>query len=180
MKTGNHGASSPGGKRAAAQPRVPVIGLEAEFTLFVRDEKKLPEHVFRNPQAIVRERMMPREGKSFHMPSGGAIYFDTGVIEVATPIIEIERGCCARAVRSLWEQISYLRDELDAWEKRHGARVRLQGFSTHYNISVPAPCGLDQEGVRTVARLLTYILPVPAMILAANRLSTGIEKRVEL
>ena len=65
------------------------IGLEAEFTLYVQDEKRLPEHVFRNPQAIVRERMLPRTGRSYHLPSGGALYFDTGVIEVATPIIEL-------------------------------------------------------------------------------------------
>src|SRR2546421_184509 len=111
MKTAIHDLRPRG--KPSVQPRKPVIGLEAEFTLFVRDQKKLPEHVFKNPQAIVRERMMPREGRSFHMPSGGAIYFDTGVIEVATPIIEIERGCCARAVRSLWEQIIFLRKELD-------------------------------------------------------------------
>ena len=83
----------------------------------VRQEKRKPEHIFKNPQRIVRERMIPRTGRSFHMPSGGAIYFDTGVIEVATPIIEIERGCCVRAGRSLWEQIEFLRGELDAWEK---------------------------------------------------------------
>ena len=36
------------------------------------------------------------QGTSYHLPTGGAVYFDTGVIEVATPVIEIERGC-ARA-----------------------------------------------------------------------------------
>src|SRR5207237_977701 len=119
---------------------------------------RLPEHVFRNPQAIVRARMLPRSGRSRHLPSGGAIYFDTGVIEVATPIIEIERGCCPRAVRSLWEQIEFLRNELDAWEQRRDSRVRLQGFSAHYNISVPLEHGLDGAGVRKLALLLTYIL----------------------
>src|ERR1700710_2198497 len=114
---------------------VAVVGMEAEFTLYVQEEKRLPEHVFSNPQAIVRERMLPRTGKSYHLPSGGALYFDTGVIEVATPIIELEPGCCVRAVRSLWEQIAFLRAELDAWEKRTGAVVRLEGFSAHYNIS---------------------------------------------
>src|SRR3954468_11679645 len=107
---------------AAAGP-VAVVGMEAEFTLYVQEEKRLPEHVFRNPQAIVRERMLPRTGKSYHLPSGGALYFDTGVIEVATPIIELEEGCSLRAVRSLWEQIGFVRSELDAWEEKEGARA---------------------------------------------------------
>ena len=106
---------------AQIQPQRPVIGFEAEFTLFVREEKRRPEDVFGTPQRIVRERMIPRAGRSFHLPSGGAVYFDTGVIEVATPIIEIEPGCCVRAGRSLWEQIAFLRAELDAWENRTGS-----------------------------------------------------------
>jgi hypothetical protein len=165
------------GRRAAirAAPHKPVIGLEAEFTLYVRDEKCRPEQVFRSPQEFVREAMLPREGRSFNLPSGGAIYFDTGVIEVATPIIEIEPGCCVRAVRSLWDQIQFLRDELDAWEDKYGTRVRLEGFSTHYNISVPTPRD-DRAGLST-ALLLAHILPVPMMLLAANRQSTGIGVR---
>ena len=169
----------------ARQPRRLVIGLEAEFALFVREKKRLPEHVFRHPQEIVRERMLPRSGRSFHMPSGGALYFDTGVIEVATPIIEIEPACCVRAGRSLWEQIEFLRDELDAWEGRKGRKVRLEGFSTHYNISVPAGRKLNAGGLRSLALLLNFILPVPVMLLAANRLSTGVgvrprEDRIEV
>jgi len=83
-----------------SEPRRTCIGLEAEFSLFVRDEHRKPEHIFRNPQAVIRERTLPRSGRSRHLPSGGAIYFDTGVLEVATPIIEIEKGCCVRAARS--------------------------------------------------------------------------------
>ncbi len=165
------------GHEGSSRPLRPVIGLEAEFSTFVRDEKRLPEHVFRHPSEIVRGAMLPRSGRSAHMPSGGALYFDTGVIEVATPIIEIEPGCCIRATRSLWEQIAYLRRELDGWEKRDGRKVRLEGFSAHYNISVPPRQGL--------AHLLSFILPVPVLLLAANRLSTGVgvrprENRVEV
>lgn len=158
-------------------PRKAVIGYEAEFNLYVGDEKKRPEEVFRNPQAIIRERMIPRTGRSFHMPSGGAVYFDTGVIEVATPIIELEEGCCVRAGRSLWEQIAFLRQELNAWEQRSGTRVRLEGFSEHFNVSVPLRRGLTEAGLRQAALLLTYMLPVPVMLLAANRLSTGVGVR---
>jgi hypothetical protein len=154
-----------------------VIGCEAEFNLYVGNRKVRPEQVFRNPQELIRARMIPRTGRSFHMPSGGAVYFDTGVIEVATPIIDLEEGCCVRAGRSLWEQIGFLRDELDAWEERKGVRARLEGFSEHFNVSVPLRCGLTEAGLRQAALLLTYMLPAPMMLLAANRMSTGVGVR---
>jgi hypothetical protein len=160
-----------------APPRKPVVGLEAEFNLFVREQKRKPEHVFLNPQKIVREQMLRRPGRSYHLPSGGAIYFDTGVIEVATPIIELEHGCCIRAGRSLWEQIEFLRGELSAWEEKSGSRVRLQGFSAHYNVSIPLDRDFDGSALRRFGLLLAYLLPVPAMLLTANRLSTGIGVR---
>jgi hypothetical protein len=158
---------------ASRVPR-PVIGLEAEFTVYVKDEKCLPERVFRTPQALVRQTMIPRAGRSVHLPSGGALYFDTGVVEVATPIIEIEDRCCLRVVRSLWEQIEFVRKELDAWETEHSSSVRLEGFSTHYNISVPVRRGVNVWGL---ARVLTYLLHPGVMLLAANRLSTGVGVR---
>jgi len=164
-------------RSAQIQPRRPVIGFEAEFTLFVDGRKRRPEAVFGTAQSIVRERMIPRSGRSFHLPSGGAIYFDTGVIEVATPIIEIEPDCCVRAGRSLWDQIQFLRTELNAWEARTGSVARLEGFSTHFNVSAPPDCGLNEAGTRQFARLLTCILHVPVMLLAANRLSTGVGVR---
>src|SRR5206468_9958416 len=114
----------------AATPSRAVIGLEAEFNLFVNGRRRRPEKVFGDPSRLVRRRMIPRTGRSFQLPAGGAIYFDTGVIEVATPIVELERGCCYRATRLLWEQIRYLRAELDRWSKLHGRNCRLQGFST--------------------------------------------------
>src|SRR5437762_6375683 len=92
-----------------ATPLRAVIGLEAEFNLLINGRRRRPEKVFGDPSRLVRRRMIPRTGKSFQSPAGGAIYFDTGVIEVATPIVELERGCCYRATRLLWEQIRYLR-----------------------------------------------------------------------
>ncbi len=124
-------------KEFHASPPRAVIGLEAEFNLFVDGKRRRPEKVFGDPSRLVRKKMIPRTGKSFQLPAGGAIYFDTGVIEVATPIVELERGCCYRATRLLWEQIRYLRAELDHWSKLHGRECRLQGFSTHYNFSFP-------------------------------------------
>jgi len=156
-----------------------AIGMEAEFAVVMDGAQVRPEDVFGSPRRIIREKMMHRKGRSYHLPTGGAVYFDTGVIEVATPVIEIERGCAARAGRSLWEAILFVRQELDAWEQAHDTDVQLAGFSTHYNISFELPP--DQQGTnRTVdqlAYLLAYIIPIPVMLLAANRRSTGIGVR---
>src|SRR5437588_13027300 len=110
----------------ATPPRA-VIGLEAEFNLFVNGRRRRPEKVFRDPSRLVRRRMIPRTGKSFQLPAGGAIYFDTGVIEVATPIVELEPGCCYRATRLLWEQIRYLRRDREHWSNRIRCHCRRQG-----------------------------------------------------
>src|SRR4051794_35762369 len=156
-----------------APPRA-VIGLEAEFSLFVNDAHRKPERIFGTPQRMIRERMLPRTGRSFQLPAGGAIYFDTGVIEVATPIVELEPGCCFRATRLLWEQIRYLRKELDYWTVRRDRATRLQGFSTHYNLSFRAR---DTGTAGQFGYLLAHILPVPLILLAANRKSTAIGVR---
>jgi hypothetical protein len=156
-----------------------AMGMEAEFTLLVDDELKRPEDLFGSPRDFIRGDLMHRQGTSYHLPTGGAVYFDTGVIEVATPVIEIERGCAARAGRSLWESIHHVRDELDAWDARNGTTSRLAGFSAHYSVSFDLPH--DQRGngrsVERLARLLTYVLPAPVMLLAANRRSTGVGVR---
>ncbi|HEX8317003.1 hypothetical protein [Longimicrobium sp.] len=156
-----------------------AIGMEAEFQVHVDGELVRPEDVFGSPRAFVRGNLMHRVGTSYHLPTGGAVYFDTGVIEVATPVIEIDRGCAARAGRSLWESVLYLREELDEWERREGRDVRLTGFSAHYNVSFELP--REEQGrsrtVRKLALLLSYILPVPVMLLATNRQSSGVGVR---
>ena len=156
-----------------------AIGMEAEFAVIMDGVQVKPEKTFGSPRRFIRPKMMHRKGKSYHLPTGGAVYFDTGVIEVATPVIEIERGCAARAGRSLWEAILFVRQELDAWEQAHDADVQLAGFSAHYNISFELPKS-EQGPTRSVeqlAYLLAHILPVPVMLLAANRRSTGIGVR---
>jgi hypothetical protein len=121
--------------------------------------------------------MIPRTGKSFQLPAGGAIYFDTGVIEVATPIVELEPGCCYRATRLLWEQIRYLRRELDHWSKRHKCHCTLQGFSTHYNFSFPSTRKSNRRNSTKLAYLLAHVLPVPVILLATNRRSSAVGVR---
>src|SRR5438477_1213061 len=160
----------------ATPPRA-VIGLEAEFNLLVNGRRRRPEKVFGDPSRLVRRRMIPRTAKSFQLPAGGAIYFDTGVIEVATPIVELEPGCCYRATRLLWEQIRYLRVELDHWAKRHRCQCCLQGFSAHYNFSFPNARKSKLRNANKLAYLLAHILPAPVILLAANRQSSAVGVR---
>jgi hypothetical protein len=165
--------------RRSQQRGLPAIGIEAEFATIVDDVQVRPEDVFVSPRRIVRGPMVHRTGRSYHLPTGGAVYFDTGVIELATPMIEIERGCGARGTRVLWESLGFLRGELDDWEHRHALNVRLVGFSTHYNVSFDVPSGEPANGrtVERLAYLLTHVLAAPVMLLAANRRSTGIGVR---
>src|SRR5438132_943212 len=81
-----------------ATPRFAVIGLEAEFNLLINGRRQRPEKVFGDPSRLVRRRMIPRTGNSFQLPAGGAIYFDTGVIEVPvefTPEPALMLATCA-------------------------------------------------------------------------------------
>ena len=133
-KGGGERAPGGGGRLALA-----AMGMEAEFSVTLDGQPVRPEDVFGSPRAFVRGNLMHRQGTSYHLPTGGAVYFDTGVIEVATPVIEIERGAAARTGRSLWESILYIREQLDDWEARAGKEIRLTGFSTHYNVSFELP-----------------------------------------
>jgi hypothetical protein len=164
-------------RELVATPPRAVIGLEAEFNLLVNGRRRRPEKVFGDPSRLVRRRMIPRTGKSFQSPAGGAIYFDTGVIEVATPIVELEPGCCYRATRLLWEQIRYLRGELDHWAKRNRYQCRLQGFSAHYNFSFPNARKSKLRNANKLAYLLAHVLPMPVILLASNRQSSAVGVR---
>jgi hypothetical protein len=166
-------------ERAVSGGSMPAIGLEAEFTTVVDGEPQRPEDVFGSPRRVIRGPLVHRTGRSYHLPTGGALYFDTGVMEIATPMIEIARGCGARGTRSLWENLGFLRSELDAWEKTTERSVRLVGFSAHYNVSFELPRSEQGSGrsVQQLAYLLTHALAAPVMLLAANRRSTGVGVR---
>ena len=174
MRTGRGRATS-----FTAAGGLPAIGLEAEFSTVVDGVLQKPEDVFGSPRHIVRGPLVHRTGRSYHLPTGGAVYFDTGVMEIATPMIEIARGCGARGTRALWESLAFLRQELDAWERGTGREVRLVGFSTHYNVSFDVPRSERRNGrsVEQLAYLLSHLIAAPVMLLAANRRSTGIGVR---
>jgi hypothetical protein len=170
-------------KREQAAPahglELAAMGLEAECSLLLDDQPVRPEDLFGSPRDFIRGELMHRQGTSYQLPTGSAVYFDTGVIEVATPVIEIGPGCAARAGRSLWEALQFIRGELDAWDLRHGRRTRLVGFSAHYNVSFELPPQQPANGrtIGQLALLLAYILPAPVMLLATNRQSTGVGVR---
>ena len=129
-------SDAPKSERAEPAPlALEAVGLEAEFELVVDGKATTPEKVFRDPRAFMAEPLMHRAGRSYALATGGAVYFDTGVIEVATPAVEVEPGCAARAGRSLWEAIHHVRDGLDAWEGRTGRDARLVGFSARVSPS---------------------------------------------
>jgi hypothetical protein len=158
---------------------MPVIGLEAEFQVFVDEREVVPEEIWRTPAAFIDRPMLRRTSKSSQLPTGGAVYFDGGVIEVVTPVIEIAPQCTARVVRSLWEQIGFVRDHLDRWEAKTNRRVRLAGFSLHVNISFEL--GRDERNrnrtIQKLAMLLAHVLAVPVIVTGANRKSTGVGVR---
>jgi len=159
--------------------KMPVIGMESEFNVWLDDVEIDPKKFWRHPSAFIDRPLLPREKSSLQLPTGGAVYFDRGVIEVVTPVIELGPHSTARMVRNLWEQIQFVREQLTKWEKRSGHTVRLKAYSAHYNISFELPKSEQgpNRNIQKLALLLAYILPVPAMIVAANRRSTGIGVR---
>lgn len=159
--------------------KMPVIGMEAEFNVLVNGKEVVPETYWKHPSEFIAQPMLKRTRKSSQLPTGGAVYFDRGVIEVVTPVIELAPGATARVVRSLWEQLAFVRDQLSRWERDTGHTVRLQAYSTHYNISFELRRReqTPYRNLKRLALLLAYILPIPLMLVAANRRSTGIGVR---
>lgn len=162
-----------------AELDLPVIGLESEFKVFVDDVETVPEELWRTPSAFMTQPLLKRANKALQLPTGGALYFDGGVLEVVTPVIELAPQCTARAVRSLWEQLAFVRTQLDGWEQRDGRNVRLQAFSCHVNISFEL--ARDERSrdrtIQKLALLLVHLLPVPVLIAGTNRRSTGLGVR---
>jgi hypothetical protein len=158
---------------------MPVIGMESEFNVLLDEEEIDPRVFWGHPSAFIDRPLLPREKSSLQLPTGGAVYFDRGVIEVVTPVIELAPHSTARTVRNLWEQIGFVREQLTQWEKANDHTVRLKAYSTHYNISYEIP-KREQNARRNeklLALLLAYILPVPVMLVASNRRSTGVGVR---
>lgn len=158
---------------------MPVIGMESEFNVWLDEVEINPEPYWKHPSAFIDQPLLKREKTSLQLPTGGAVYFDRGVIEVVTPVIELAPHCTARMVRNLWEQIGFVRDQLTNWGKKTGHTVRLKAYSSHFNISYEIPKSQQNRhrNEKALALLLAYILPVPVMLVASNRRSTGVGVR---
>lgn len=158
---------------------MPVIGMESEFNVWLDGVEINPEPYWKHPKAFIDRPLLAREKTSSQLPTGGAVYFDRGVIEVVTPVIELAPSCTARMVRNLWEQIGFVRDQLTRWGHETGHTVRLTAYSTHYNVSYELPRRTQNRNrnIKKLALLLAYILPVPVMVVGANRRSTGVGVR---
>lgn len=165
--------------KARSRLRMPAVGMESEFNVWVDGKEVVPEKFWKSPLDFIDIALLPRQGRSSQIPTGGAVYFDRGVIEVVTPPIELAPSCSARVVRSLWEQIGFVRDQLTRWEETSGHEVRLRGYSSHYNVSfeIPPSRQTKKRNEQKLALLLAYILPPPLMLLGANRKSTGVGVR---
>src|SRR3982751_1808588 len=75
-------------RRSAVPPRpktMSAIGIEAEFVVVIDGQPVKPEDVFGSPRRIVRGPLMHRTGRSYHLPTGSAVYFYTCVIALPSP-----------------------------------------------------------------------------------------------
>jgi len=158
---------------------MPVIGMESEFNVWLDEVEINPEPYWKHPSAFIDRPLLKREKSSLQLPTGGAVYFDRGVIEVVTPVIELAPAATARMVRNLWEQIEFVRDQLTNWGKKTGHTVRLKAYSSHYNVSYEIPKSRQnrRRNVQALALFLAYLLPVPVMVVGGNRRSTGVGVR---
>ena len=120
---------APGLPRRTASLRMPGIGMESEFNVLLDEVEIDPRTYWKHPSAFIDRPLLPREKSSLQLPTGGAVYFDRGVIEVVTPVIELAPDSTARMVRNLWEQIGFVRDQLTRWERRTHHTVRLKALT---------------------------------------------------
>ena len=159
--------------------QMPAIGMESEFNVWLDEVEINPELYWKHPSNFIDRPLLAREKSSLQLPTGGAVYFDRGVIEVVTPVIELAPAATARMVRNLWEQIGFVREQLTRWGKEAQHVVRLKAYSSHYNVSfeIPRRKQNKRRNIQKLALMLAYILPVPVMVAGANRRSTGVGVR---
>ena len=82
-------------------------------------------------------------------------------------------------VRNLWEQIGFVRDQLTNWEQPDRAHRPPQGLQQplQHLLRDPEEEQTRNRNEKALALLLAYILPVPVMLVASNRRSTGVGVR---
>jgi hypothetical protein len=188
----------PGAEAGGSGLALPVAGIETELLALVDGERVDPERYWTTPAALMGPSPL-QAASAAPLAGGGVLYFDQGVLEIVTPVIELGEGASVRVARSVWEQIAQVRGRLDRWssETMGGPggpyppgfksgdeftpaprNVRLTGWSTHYNVSFDPPATRDpHRTVEKLALLLAHVLPLPVALVGANRRSTGIGVR---
>src|SRR5678815_2374417 len=114
--------------RESGRLDMPVTGMEAEFNVVLDGKEIDPRAYWKDPTAFIDVPLLRRTRSSLQLPTGGAVYFDRGVIEVVTPVIELAPGSTARMVRNLWEQIQFVRDQLTRWGAAHRTPRAAEGL----------------------------------------------------
>ena len=108
------------------------------------------------------------------------MYFDRGVIEVVTPVIELAPGCTARVVRNLWEQIQFVRDELTKWEGEVRQARPPEGLQRPLQRLVRAEARASRTSTATSRSSpcsSPTSCPFPLALVGTNRRSTGVGVR---
>ena len=178
------GAAARGGRRrpraAARGLDMPVTGMEAEFNVVLDGVEIDPRAYWGDPTAFIDAPLLRRERSSLQLPTGGAVYFDRGVIEVVTPVIELAPGCTARVVRNLWEQIALRArraHQVGAARPATTSGSRPTAPTTTSRSSSRAREQNEHRNIQKLALLLAYILPIPVALVGTNRRSTGLGVR---
>ena len=128
-------ATTPGvrahrGRAPRTRLAMPVIGMESEFNVLLDGEEIDPRAYWGHPLAFIEGALLPREKSSFHLPTGGAVYFDRGVIEVVTPVIELGPGATARVVGAVLAEA-----------ERTGATILAEGIESDRHLRVAQAMG---------------------------------------
>src|SRR5258708_18528850 len=87
---------------------LPVIGMEAEFNVWLDEVEIDPKPYWHHPGAFIDRPLLPRENTSLQLPTGGAVYFHPGVIAAVTPVIHIAPHSTAPAARNLLAPITFV------------------------------------------------------------------------
>jgi hypothetical protein len=164
-------------RRIEVHPDRPVCGVEVELQLIADSKIIAPEVLFGSPDAFIPPGPVRWYGKPVPLPHGGIVYFDRGVIEVVTPPIELTKTAAPSAVDCIWDEIKFVRNHLDAWETRNRRKIRLRGYSAHYNISFNTARRSKLRTLDQLSYLLCHILPFPLILLATNNSSSGVGVR---
>ena len=71
---------------------MPVTGIEAELAVFVDGERVDPARIWTSASSLMGPAAVEAGGLAAPLAGGGVLYFDDGVAEIVTPVIELGPG----------------------------------------------------------------------------------------